>query len=224
MARKKVRSDEVFGELTHVEADLWERPIDLPFLGAVRSVRLSIRIDEEGGIEPQQVTAYRDFVKRTDEYMARAERAILKYYPSAREDIDIEADDETMPLIRSVGELAKGDSVYVIGTWQGKVYLIGRMTVHKVWDRDEWDAKHDTPNLWDGREVIEGEDGTPMRLDYPIPADVLEQLRFQDAKGRETGLAMTDGTLDDPQCIRNVRQLTPESAELLDRLLMARSV
>ena len=108
MARKKVRKDEVFGELTHVVADLWDRPIDLPFLGAVRSVRLSVRIDEEHGIEPQQVKAYRDFVKRTDEYMAKAERAILKYYPSAREDMDIEADDdETMPLIRSVGELAK---------------------------------------------------------------------------------------------------------------------
>lgn len=112
MARIKVRQDEVFGELTLAVADLWKRPIDLPFLGAVRRVRLGICIDEEDGIEPQQVQAYRAFMKRTDEYMRKAENAILKYYRSVcddyRADMGIEAaDDEKVPLIKSVDELTK---------------------------------------------------------------------------------------------------------------------
>jgi hypothetical protein len=111
MPREKVRKDEVFGELSRVVADLWERPIDLRFLGKVRSVRLSVRIDEEDGIKPQQVKAYRDFMKRTDEYVGKAEKAIFKYYRSVcgdyRSDRGIEADDEKVSLIKSVDELAK---------------------------------------------------------------------------------------------------------------------
>ena len=109
MARKKVRRDAVFGDLTHVVADLWDRPIDLPFLGAVRSARLRVLIDEEGGIEPQQIEAYRDFAKRTGEYMSKAEKAILRYYRSVRDDYlgMSEAGDEAAPPVKSVGELAK---------------------------------------------------------------------------------------------------------------------
>jgi hypothetical protein len=64
-------------------------------------VRLSVRFDEEGGIEPQQVEASRDFMKRTGEYMGKAEKAILKYYRSVCDDyrgiMRIEAgDDERM--------------------------------------------------------------------------------------------------------------------------------
>lgn len=113
-----------------------------------------------------------------------------------------------------------GDSVYVVGIWKAKVYLIGRMTVKQVWERGDWDREHDTPTLWAGEQVVEGAEGTPMRMHRTLPASVLQQLRFLDTKGREKGLAMTDGELDDAQCLRSVRRLSPRSAEVLDGVLV----
>jgi hypothetical protein len=125
MARNKVRQDEVLGELSHVTADLWERPIDLSFLRKVRSVRLSDRIDAEDGVEPREVKAYRDFVERTDNYMGKAENAILKYYRSVcgghRGDMGMDAVDVAkLPLIRSVDELSK------LVTLEGVILNYGR--------------------------------------------------------------------------------------------------
>jgi hypothetical protein len=107
-----VRTDEEFRGLTRSVSDLWERPIDLPFLGQVRAVRLWVLIDEEGGIEPPQAEAYRDFIGRVNRYMGSAEEAILRYYRSVcdnyRGKMGIGADDDPkVPLIGSVGELAR---------------------------------------------------------------------------------------------------------------------
>ncbi|MCE9564044.1 MAG: hypothetical protein K8U57_18530 [Planctomycetes bacterium] len=135
-------------------------------------------------------------------------------------------EDEGNPLSISAGNnfsrrnVEPGDFVYVIGTWQGPVYLIGRMRVRRIWQRGEWEAHHAATNLWAGDEIIEGVEGTPMRMEFPIPPSVLRLLRFVGPKGEENELAMTpEGTLDDPQCIRSVRRLTTASAELLDGLL-----
>ncbi|MBN9520668.1 hypothetical protein J0H58_19480 [bacterium] len=112
-----------------------------------------------------------------------------------------------------------GDEVYVVGIWKGNVYLICRITVRQVWSREDWDAEHQTPRLWEGEEVAECVDGTLMRMHRTLLASTLQQLRFLDGKGREKGLAMTDGELDDAQCLRSVRRLSPRYAELLDEVL-----
>ena len=114
----------------------------------------------------------------------------------------------------------EGDTVYVIATWQGPVFLIGRMRVKKLLARKDWLKKNPGYSLWDGDEVIVGEKGTPMRTEFAIPPDVLRKLRFLDPKGQEKRLKMAvDGTLDNAQSIRSVRRLSPKSAELLDGLL-----
>jgi hypothetical protein len=134
-------------------------------------------------------------------------------------------DDEGEPLDFMAGSVftkrgvGPGDFVYVVTVWKGKVYLIGRTTVKQVWERADWDARHETPTLWAGEEVVEGVEGTPMRMQYTLSPSVLRQLRFLDSKGREKALAMTGNELDNAQCLRSVRRLSPGSADLLDGLL-----
>ncbi|MFO0798325.1 MAG: hypothetical protein U0804_12680 [Gemmataceae bacterium] len=134
-------------------------------------------------------------------------------------------DDEGEPLDIMAGSVfikrgvRPGDFVYVVTVWKAKVYLIGRTTVKQVWGRDKWDARHDTPYLWEGEEVVEGVEGTPMRMHFTLKPSVLRQLRFLDSKGRERPLAMTGNELDNAQCLRSVRRLSPASADLLDGLL-----
>jgi hypothetical protein len=112
-----------------------------------------------------------------------------------------------------------GDLVYFVTVHQAKVHLIGRVRVQRIWQRAEWDAQHNTPNLWEGQEVIEGEDGTPMRFEFTMPPGVLERLRFTDGKERTKALAVVNGELAEPQSLRSVRRLTPAAARDLDALL-----
>jgi hypothetical protein len=94
------------------------------------------------------------------------------------------------------------------------------MTVVRVWAREDWDEEHDTPNLWEGKEVIEGKDGTPMEFHRRVPPDVLRRLMFGDGMRLAKGLNIDrDGKLTEPQSLRSVRQLERDSAAALDRLL-----
>jgi hypothetical protein len=45
--------------------------------------------------------------------------------------------------------------------------------------RDDWDAEHDTPSLWEGGEVIEGKEVTPRRFEYAIPPVILGRPRYR---------------------------------------------
>jgi hypothetical protein len=114
-----------------------------------------------------------------------------------------------------------GDVVYIVAVNSEKVYLIGRMKLKRIWRREEWDDDPERyrSDLWDGNEVIEGEDGTPLRFELTVPPNVLRELRFLDGKGREKGLDMSGDKLANPQSLRSVRRLTPLSARRLDRLL-----
>jgi hypothetical protein len=113
----------------------------------------------------------------------------------------------------------EGDAVYILVVHEGDVYLIGRMVVVRVWAREDWDAEHDTPNLWEGNEVIEGRDETPMDFHRTIPPDVLRRLLFGDGLKLAKGLNIKRGKLAEPQSLRSVRQLDRDSATALDRLL-----
>jgi hypothetical protein len=136
-------------------------------------------------------------------------------------------DREGEPLACTAGSLftargvVPGDAVYVVTVLDRKVFLIGRLTVKRVWERAAWDAEPDRPPLWEGTEVIEGA-GTPMRLARAVPPHVLRQLRLVDVKGREKLLTVTSGMLDNPQSLRGIRRLSGASAELLDGMLDAR--
>lgn len=131
---------------------------------------------------------------------------------------------EDNPLSISAGSaftkrsVRPGDKVYVVAVHQGDVYLIGRMKVKRVWNRGDYDVKFRPDNLWDGDEVIDGEEGTPMKFDRVIPPECLENVYFESG-GKKKGLLIEDGKLIEPQSLRSVRRLSWEGVSELDRLL-----
>lgn len=132
---------------------------------------------------------------------------------------------EGEPLDLSAGNaftprgVRKGHSIYVIAYNAGRTYLIGRMRVAKVTPRDRWIRENDFPDLWDGDEVIDGVDGTPMRFSRTLPLAVLRALRFVDGRGNEKGLPIDGTGYFDPQALRSVRRITDGTAALLDEQL-----
>lgn len=102
--RAKVRNDPVFGNLVHVVSDLWQRPIELPFLGEVRKATLSVNIDPSDGLEPNQIEAYRLFCSDQQGIMRAAETAVREYCER------LEEQDDSLPqrlasLVRLEGVL-----------------------------------------------------------------------------------------------------------------------
>lgn len=142
----------------------------------------------------------------------------------------MEFDFHGEPLQRSVGntfskaKIAPGDHVYTLCIYQGSVYLIGRMTVARVWRRQEYDLHVEDHGLWEGTEVIEGTDGTPMRFDRTLPSALLGSLRFTNAKRKIWALDVDGYRLLKRQALRNVKRLTPASASTLDAFLAATAV
>ena len=127
-----------------------------------------------------------------------------------------------VPLFKAAGTQFRrrgaraGDVLYVIGYENGIAYLIGRMVIKLIRDRNAEDG-----DTWSGCDIVEGTDGTPMRFLRTLSMDELEQLRFTDRDGNEErGLAIEDGQLADPQSIRSLRRITVESAALLDQCLL----
>jgi hypothetical protein len=85
---------------------------------------------------------------------------------------DIEAGYEGEPADIAAGNvftkrgIRGGDTVYIVCVNKGNVYLIGRMKVRRIWQREAWEAGpgRDHPGLWEGDEVIEGEEGGGVPL------------------------------------------------------------
>lgn len=136
---------------------------------------------------------------------------------------EIEKGFEGKPLELSAGNaftkrgVKKGDTMYVLCVDKGLVYLIGRMKVARILPRDVYDAEFGTPDLWDGEEVVVGENGTPCRFNFTIPPETLKNLRFE-AKKTEP-LKVEDGKLVEAQSLRSVRELYWESVTVLNKLL-----
>ncbi len=107
-----------------------------------------------------------------------------------------------------------GDVIYIVAVRKGRVYLIGRMRVKVLRERNKNDGE-----LWPGRWIIDGEDGTPLRFKRILSAEVLGELQFTTKEGVIRCLSIDpDGLLSagNQQAIRSVRQITSDSAILLD--------
>jgi hypothetical protein len=75
--------------------------------------------------------------------------------------------------------------------------------------------------LYDADEWVIDEDrsGTPLHLHRRLAPEVTRQIRCIMADGSERGLLFVDQDTLDVQATRGVRQLAPESAGLLDRII-----
>lgn len=113
-----------------------------------------------------------------------------------------------------------GDVAYVISMGSGQVYLGGRMVVKKIISREEAAQLWDSDSLYDATEWIVDPDreGTPLNLHRRLAPEVTRQLRFVSKDGAKGPFFVSESELD-KQAVRGVRELTPESAALLDRII-----
>lgn len=113
-----------------------------------------------------------------------------------------------------------GDTVYIISLSDGHLYLGGRMTVKQIVSRSEAAKLWNDENLYDAREwIIDPEEtGSTLHLHRRLSPTVTKQLRFLSGSSRKEPCFISDTELDN-QATRGVRQLSPESAALFDRII-----
>jgi hypothetical protein len=100
------------------------------------------------------------------------------------------------------------------------MYLGGRMTVKRIVSRSEAVQLWNNPNLFDATDwIVDPEEtGTLLNLHRRLSPALTKQLRFKSKAGQREPVFVTETELDN-QAIRGVRELTPESAALLDRII-----
>ena len=112
------------------------------------------------------------------------------------------------------------DVAYVVSIAEGQLLLGGRMTIKRIVSRDEAVRIGREDNLIDTDEFIIGEEesGTPLNLHRRLAPDVARRLRFV-SPTRSDPLFFRSDTHLDGQAAREIRELTAESAALLDRII-----
>ncbi len=109
-----------------------------------------------------------------------------------------------------------GDLVYVVAVHQGQLYVLGKLQVGAIASKDE--ARRVLgAEPYDAPEHLIASHCTRAQL-VLVPTTVAKELRFISGTGKET-LALRDDETLDPQTMRPIRELDPESAERLDALL-----
>ncbi|MDP9439571.1 MAG: hypothetical protein M3P49_12660 [Actinomycetota bacterium] len=113
-----------------------------------------------------------------------------------------------------------GDGVYPVTVFDGALYLLGRLEVDKVCDVCEA-ARHlkkATTDLYEADDHIIAAQSTYKHFDLGVPTGLAEQLTF--VGGGVTKRLKFDlpGHLN-RQTLRGVRELHPQSAAELDKLL-----
>lgn len=117
-----------------------------------------------------------------------------------------------------VGKVEPGSRVYVTNVLKGELRLLGAFTVRQAGRSTRAEAS------W-GPEFLLAEEGSSTSLQIrPVSLDVARKLRFVTRSGRETAVAFKEDGAVDGQAMRAIRELTPESALHLDKLLASQAV
>lgn len=119
--------------------------------------------------------------------------------------------------------VSSGDVVYIVSVFQGTLCLVGKLLASGIWTPEAAAAVLNlTPeDLYDGADVIIANAATPMNYSHQVPEGITAQLRFVPPSGEPIPLAFVSSGRLDTQTLRGVRELTPDSARLLDSLLPA---
>lgn len=133
---------------------------------------------------------------------------------------------EYMPVGHSAGNsfrkrgIAKGDVVYVISLIDGQLMLGGRMTVDRIINYEEAVAHFGDENFYEAAEHLIGVEGsgTPLNLHRQLSPQITKRLRFQLKDGPKEPFFVSATALDN-QATRGIRELTEESALLLDAII-----
>ena len=123
-----------------------------------------------------------------------------------------------------VGSVAEErNHVYVVTVREGLLYLVGKMEVKGPAVTQKEAAALLSYEPYDAPEHLMAKACTPMRFNWkkPVSISTTRALEFKvPGTNRTRRLKFRPGTtLLDPQTLRSVRQLTPQSAVRLDALL-----
>lgn len=110
-----------------------------------------------------------------------------------------------------------GDFVYVVTIIKGELYLLGRLRVGKVCDTNEAIRTLGTRDLWKASDHVVASESTPKDFNLVVPLEVTKRLVFISDIAKSLKFR-SPGHLDG-QTLRGVRELEPESAAELNRLL-----
>ena len=139
---------------------------------------------------------------------------------------DINAEFEPLTATGSNVFAAKGvrpgDRLYVVTISAGQLLFGARMTVEAVITRTQAVQRLDTDDLYeDAKWWAVGAPGlcTPLNLHRQLEPALTRRLWFVSPQGPPKRLKFVSETHLDGQTTRGVRQLTPDSAELLERVL-----
>jgi putative restriction endonuclease len=113
-----------------------------------------------------------------------------------------------------------GDKAYIVSLSEGQLYLGGRMEVKRIVSRSKAIQLCGNDNLYDATEwIVDPEKtGTLLNLQRRLSPALTKQLRFLLSSGPSQPKFKSDAVLDN-QATRGVREITPESAALLDRII-----
>jgi hypothetical protein len=116
--------------------------------------------------------------------------------------------------------ISQGDVAYVISLSAGQLLLGGRMTVKGIISYDEAIQHFGHSNFWEAPEHLIGVEGSgsPLDLHRALEPAVTKRLRFAFKDGPRQLCFVSETELDN-QATRGVKELTAESAALLDRAL-----
>ena len=124
-------------------------------------------------------------------------------------------------LLRKRG-VGVGDFLYGWSYRAAELFLIARMQVGRFLSQKEADALYrpSGDSAWEASDHVlaSSSTATPMSFDRTIPLSLVRRLEFISPQG-ETRTAKFVGGRVDPQTFRGLRELTRESALLLDRLI-----
>jgi hypothetical protein len=108
----------------------------------------------------------------------------------------------------------RGDRIFIVTNITGAMYLGCVLTVDKAVGQSQARAIF-RKKVWEAADHVLARDAQPFHRNLRVPQKAVRALRFD---GNTSLVFKSDGKLDQ-QTLRGVRQLTPESAEMLGALL-----
>lgn len=112
-----------------------------------------------------------------------------------------------------------GDAVYVVTAIRGKLYVAAKIIVEKVLDRADASLALGRTDLWEATDHIIASRSTPINWNRMVPMDIIKKLEFVTQNSTPSKLIFRSSDQLDEQTLRGIRQLSSESAALMDTLL-----
>ena len=118
-----------------------------------------------------------------------------------------------------------GDIFYIVTVIRGQLYVAGCLTVGKICGIDEAAKilQVEKNQLWQANEFIIPSESTPLDFNLQIPVEIIHKLNFVSPDGSKKLIFKATNYLDQ-QTLRGVRELTKDSAALLDEILFLNQV